>query len=285
MRSPRHDLLRRWSNRCWWTLLPPRGRSKGRVTGPSPIRGCGALEATICSMPAALAVSPRDGRVFIASMKMGEVFVLRDPSGDGKSTRYDNYGRGLFQEAYSLLAENDALYVLHRRNLTRIVGKAGGLAERLDRVAGLAHGSRRHLRLRLRPGARPRGRLRLDLRPLRQPEPARLRRRGPLDSRTAAARDRLWLPQSVRLVPGPGEGGFLHRQPGRLGGHEQALLPGRGPLPRLPKPRAEAAPGEAGRQARGVGPLRAGPGRSTAWPSTRPAASSGRSRGNSSWRN
>jgi mono/diheme cytochrome c family protein len=97
-------------------------------------------------MPGGLAVNPRDGRVFMASMKMGEVFVLRDPTGDGKSARYDNYGRGLFQEAYSLLAEDDALYVLHRRNLTRIVDRTDappdrpGLADRLERVAALPHG-------------------------------------------------------------------------------------------------------------------------------------------------
>jgi len=92
-------------------------------------------------MPSGLAVNPHDGRVFIASMKMGEVFVLGDPTDDGKSARYDNYGRGLFQEAYSLLAEEDALYVLHRRNLTRIVDTdRHGLADHLDRVAALPHG-------------------------------------------------------------------------------------------------------------------------------------------------
>jgi glucose/arabinose dehydrogenase/mono/diheme cytochrome c family protein len=93
-------------------------------------------------MPGALAVHPRDGRVFIASMKLGEVLVLRDPTGDGKMARYENYARGLFQEAYSLLAEEDALYVLHRRNLTRIVdAERGGLAGRLERMALLPHGA------------------------------------------------------------------------------------------------------------------------------------------------
>ncbi len=92
-------------------------------------------------MPAALAVHPRDGRVFVASMKLGEIFVLRDPTGDGASARFDNYARGLFQEAYSMLAEPDALYVLHRRNLTKIMDTDGdGVADRFDRVAALPHG-------------------------------------------------------------------------------------------------------------------------------------------------
>jgi mono/diheme cytochrome c family protein len=92
-------------------------------------------------MPSAVAVNPRNGRVFIASMKLGEIFVLRDPTGDGSKAHYDNYGRGLFQEAYSLLAEEDALYVLHRRNLTKILDTNGdGQADRFDRLAGLPHG-------------------------------------------------------------------------------------------------------------------------------------------------
>jgi len=92
-------------------------------------------------MPSALASHPRDGRLFVASMKMGEIFILRDPTGDGREARFENYTRGLFQEAYSLLAEEDALYVLHRRNLTRILDTdRDGLADRFDRVAALPHG-------------------------------------------------------------------------------------------------------------------------------------------------
>jgi cytochrome c551/c552 len=91
--------------------------------------------------PAAVAVNPRDGRVFVASLKMGEIFVLRDPTDDGKAARFDNYAHGLFQEALSMHAEPDALYVLHRRNLTRIVETRGdGVADRFDRVAALPHG-------------------------------------------------------------------------------------------------------------------------------------------------
>jgi glucose/arabinose dehydrogenase/cytochrome c551/c552 len=92
-------------------------------------------------MPGAVAVNPKDGRLFVASMKLGEIFVLNDPTGDGKSARFDNYARGLFQEAYSMLAEPDALYVLHRRNLTRISETKGkGIADRFERVAALPHG-------------------------------------------------------------------------------------------------------------------------------------------------
>lgn len=83
-------------------------------------------------MPSAIAVHPRDGRVFVASMKRGEIFVLRDG-------RYEDYAGGLFQEAYSMKCESDALTVLHRRNLTRITDTDGdGTADRFDRVVHLA---------------------------------------------------------------------------------------------------------------------------------------------------
>jgi hypothetical protein len=92
-------------------------------------------------MPAAIAVHPRDGRVFVASLKTGELFVLRDPGSDAASARLDNYAGGLFQDVFSMLAEDDALYVLHRRNLTRVADTDGdGVADRFDRVAALPHG-------------------------------------------------------------------------------------------------------------------------------------------------
>src|SRR5207248_8067836 len=92
-------------------------------------------------MPAAVAVRPRDGQVFVASLKTGELFALRDAAGDGTRARFDNYARGLFQDALALLAEDDALYVLHRRNLTKVVDTDGdGVADRFDRVAALPHG-------------------------------------------------------------------------------------------------------------------------------------------------
>ena len=85
-------------------------------------------------MPAAVAVNPKDGRVFIASMKTGSIFVLNDPTDDGKKARFDDYAHGLFQEAYSMLAEADGLYVLHRRNLTKITDGKDGRAAKFNRV-------------------------------------------------------------------------------------------------------------------------------------------------------
>jgi hypothetical protein len=92
-------------------------------------------------IPGAVAVNPHDGRVFVASLKTGELFVLRDPTDDGKKARFDSYGHGLFQDALSMLAEPDGLYVLHRRNLTKISErKKDGIADRFDRVFALPHG-------------------------------------------------------------------------------------------------------------------------------------------------
>jgi mono/diheme cytochrome c family protein len=94
-------------------------------------------------MPAAVGVRPKDGQVFVASLKTGELFALRDPAGDGKNARFENYGHGLFQDALSMKAEDDGLYVLHRRNLTKIT-EHGYLPSRgpysFDRVAALPHG-------------------------------------------------------------------------------------------------------------------------------------------------
>ena len=92
-------------------------------------------------MPGAVAVRPKDGQVFVASMKTGELFALRDPTGDGKQARFENYAGGLFQDALSMLAEDDGLYVLHRRNLTKLVEThSDGLADWFERVAALPHG-------------------------------------------------------------------------------------------------------------------------------------------------
>jgi cytochrome c2/glucose/arabinose dehydrogenase len=92
-------------------------------------------------MPSALAIDPPSGRVFVASMRMGEVFVLEDPNGDGRAARFVDHARGLFQETYSMLAEDGALYILHRRSLTKAVDRdRDGLADQFDRVAALPQG-------------------------------------------------------------------------------------------------------------------------------------------------
>lgn len=92
-------------------------------------------------MPGAVAVRPRDGQVFVASLKTAELFALRDPKRDGTNATFEPYAHGLFQDALSMLAEDDGLYVLHRRNLTKVIDTNNdGFAERLERVAALPHG-------------------------------------------------------------------------------------------------------------------------------------------------
>jgi glucose/arabinose dehydrogenase/mono/diheme cytochrome c family protein len=89
-------------------------------------------------MPSALAVDPRDGRLFVASMKLGDLFVVRDPGGDGKSARFERYANGLFQDVFGMNHDGKDLYVLHRRNLSRL-REALGRGDRVDRVAALPH--------------------------------------------------------------------------------------------------------------------------------------------------
>jgi len=89
-------------------------------------------------MPSALAVDPNTGRLFVASLKLGELFVLNDPSDNGVGASYEDYSRGLFQDAYAMLHDGQALYLLHRRNLTRISDmNKDGFADLFERVAPL----------------------------------------------------------------------------------------------------------------------------------------------------
>ena len=188
-------------------------------------------------------------------MKMGEVFVLRDPTGDGKQARFDNYARGLFQEAYSMLAEDDALYVLHRRNLTRIPTRRPGRGRTLDRVALLPQAAPT---LTITPtawsatgpGASSSA---TPLTPTRQcPAPAARVRLLPAQPPKEIA---FGFRNPFGWCSGPDGEVLLHRQPGRMGGDQQALPPGRRPVLRLPEPRSEAARRQTGRQDRGLGPL------------------------------
>ncbi|GIW92883.1 MAG: hypothetical protein KatS3mg110_0924 [Pirellulaceae bacterium] len=92
-------------------------------------------------MPSAVAVMPQPGRVFVASMKLGELWELTNPLGNPEQMRWKDYALGLFQEAYSMTAEGPTLYVLHRRNLTAVEDQDGdGTADRFRRVALLPHG-------------------------------------------------------------------------------------------------------------------------------------------------
>jgi hypothetical protein len=92
-------------------------------------------------MPGAVAVDPRDGRVFVATMKLGQLLLVDDPQGDGRGASYRDWTGGLFQDALSMHAEAGALWVLHRRNLTRIADLDGdGFADRFDRALALPHG-------------------------------------------------------------------------------------------------------------------------------------------------
>src|SRR5207248_11296300 len=91
-------------------------------------------------MPGALAADPRTGRLYIASMKMGELFALDDPNENGTGARFLDFGGGLFQDAYGMIHDGESLYLLHRRNLTRIRDlDRDGVADSFDRMAVLEH--------------------------------------------------------------------------------------------------------------------------------------------------
>src|SRR5262249_9192492 len=127
------------------TILPVAGTIEGSLERPGyraiayPRPKTATGEDRI--LPSALAVNPRDGRVFVASFKTGELFVLRNPDGDGKAAHFENYAHALFQEALSMRAEPDALSVLPRRTLPRLVETKGdGVAHRFERVAALPQG-------------------------------------------------------------------------------------------------------------------------------------------------
>ncbi|MBI4606216.1 MAG: hypothetical protein HY721_29975 [Planctomycetes bacterium] len=84
-------------------------------------------------MPCALAARPSDGKLFVASMKMGLVHRV-DASGPGGEARLAEHA-GPFQEPYGMVHRGDDLYVLHRRNITRLRDPDGdGRAEVVERV-------------------------------------------------------------------------------------------------------------------------------------------------------
>lgn len=104
-------------------LLVEAAATEGSLERP----GYRAVELSKGLMPSAVAADPKSGRVFVASMKRGDLFVV-----EGDTVR--EYVDGLFEEAYSMTHDGKDLYVLHRRNLTRI--REGGS---FDRVAALPH--------------------------------------------------------------------------------------------------------------------------------------------------
>lgn len=92
-------------------------------------------------MPGALAVHPKDGRVFVASLKSGAIHVLRDPNDNGRDARFEDYAGGLFQDCLAMRCESDGLYVLHRRGFTKIANDdPSGRARSFDRLATLTQG-------------------------------------------------------------------------------------------------------------------------------------------------
>src|SRR5204863_233654 len=81
----------------------------------------------------------------------------------------------------------------------------------------------------------------------------------PPDARPAGRGDRLRDAQPARLVRRPGGRNLLHRQPGRLGGDQQALPPGGRQVLRVAEPGPAAAPFEARGQGGRLGAVRLGP--------------------------
>ena len=216
-------------------------------------------------------------------MKTGELFALRDPTGDGKKARFENYARGLFQDALSMLAEDDGLYVLHRRNLTKIV-ETDGVADRFDRVAALPHGIADTYDMAYglaRDKQRP---LRLRLRPLRQHDDARLRRRARARAR-ASRRRRSRSGCATRSAGAPGRTARSSSPTTRATGSRRtsSATSREGQLLRLPEPRRSRSTPRSPPARRRSGCRTPGRGRSTASPTTTPAASSARSPGSSSW--
>lgn len=89
-------------------------------------------------LPFALATDPKTGRVFVASGKLGEVFVLQNPAAPVNEARFKNFGGGLFQTVFGLRHDGESLLVAHRRNVTRLRDTdSDGVADHFEHVASL----------------------------------------------------------------------------------------------------------------------------------------------------
>ena len=184
-----------------------------------------------------------------------------------------------------MLAEEDALYVLHRRNLTRVADTDGdGVADRFDRVAALPHGvadtyDYAYGLVRDRAGG-----FVLSYAPYANttmPGSGGVLRLVPGQG---AAGGRLRAPQPAGLVRRAGSRGLLHRQPGRMGRDQQALPRARrdGSTASRTRRRQQHADRPAG-TAGGLGPVRLGQVDQRRRLRHTPAASSAPSPASSSW--
>lgn len=92
-------------------------------------------------MPGAVAVDRRSDRLFVASIKRGEIFTLDEaPDLDPAKARFRDWAGVTFQDALSMHHDGQALRVLHRRNLTRIEdGDGDGIPDRFEREVALPH--------------------------------------------------------------------------------------------------------------------------------------------------
>lgn len=131
------------------TAMRPQVFDPGRPSGPLERPGYRAVSIDVpktpwgedAVMPSAIAVTPTSGRVLVASMKLGELWEIVNPLASSDAIKWRDYANGLFQEAYSMTASEEAVYLLHRRNLTAIRDMDGdGFADRFERVAALPHG-------------------------------------------------------------------------------------------------------------------------------------------------
>ena len=237
-------------------------------------------------MPGAVAVRPKDGQVFVASMKTGELFALRDPTGDGKNARFENYGHGLFQDALSMMAEDDGLVrpAPPQPDEDHRVPSSQGSADTFDRVAALPHGVADTYDMAYglaRDTAAATGSSATPPTPTRRCPAAggaiRLTPGKPAEEIAYGMRNPLgWC-------AGPEGEIFFTDNQGDWVGDQQALPPGAPASSTAGPTRRSSSTTPSPPARRRSGCRTAGPGRSTASPTTTPAASSGRSPASSSW--